>query len=110
MKRKIPQIGRWYKELQQGAMFEVVAVDESEQTIETQLLDGAVTEYDFENWDELLLEEIAEPEDWHDGYELSKEDYIDSDAAIYPVDWNNPLAMIETDIMNGVLDDIEIGY
>ena len=106
MKPKIPQVGSWYKEIQQGAMFEVVAVDELEQTIETQLLDGAVGEYDLESWNELLLEEIEEPEDWRNAYELSQEDSLDPDAAIYPEDWNNPLSMIETDIVNGVLDDL----
>ena len=103
---KFPKIGCWYKEIQQGSMFEVVAVDEVEQTIETQLLDGAVSEYDFENWKELLLEEIEEPEDWRNAYELSQEDYLDPDETIYPEDWNNPLTMIETDIINGVLDDL----
>ena len=102
----IPRVGSWYKEVQQGAMFEVVAVDELAQTIEAQLLDGAVTEYDLENWNELLLEDIEEPEDWRDGYELSKEDYLDPDATIYPEDWNNPLVMIETDIVNGMLDEL----
>jgi hypothetical protein len=106
MKRTIPQIGLWYKEIQQGTMFEVVAVDELEQTIEIQLLDGAIEEYDFDNWKELLLEGIEEPEDWRNAYELSSEDCLDPDAAIYPEDWNSPLSMIETDIVNGVLDDL----
>ena len=101
-----PQVGCWYKELQQGTLFEVVAVDELEQTVETQMIDGAITEYDFDNWDEMLLEEIEEPEDWRNAYELSREDYIDPDATIYPEDWNSPLSMIESDIVNGVLDDL----
>ena len=106
MNQKSPQVGSWYKEIQQGSMFEVVAVDEIEQTIETQLLDGAVEEYDFDSWRELLLEEIEEPEDWRNGYELSREDYLDPDATIYPEDWNGPLSVIESDVINGVLDDI----
>lgn len=106
MNTTTPQVGSWYKELQQGAIFEVVAVDELEQTIETQMIDGALAEYDFDNWNELLVEEIEEPEDWRNGYELSREDYIDSDETIYPEDWNNPLAMIESDTIYGVLDDL----
>ncbi len=106
MSLTIPKVGSWYKELQQNAMFEVVAVDELEQTIETQLLDGAVTEYDVDSWNELLLEEVEEPEDWRNAYELSREDCIDPDATIYPEDWNGPLRMIETDIVNGVMDDL----
>lgn len=102
----IPQIGNWYKEIQQGIMFEVVAVDESEQTIETQLIDGAITEYDFDSWNDMLLEEMEEPEDWRNAYELSSEDYLNPDDTIHPEDWNGPISMIETDIINGVLDDL----
>ena len=106
MSTSIPKVGSWYRDIQQGSMFEVVAVDESEQTIETQLIDGAVTEFDLENWREMLLEEVEEPEDWRNAYELSSEDYLNPDDTIYPEDWNGPVSMIETDIINGVLDDI----
>lgn len=106
MKRIIPQIGKWYKDTQQGITFEVVAIDEIEQTIETQLLDGAVGEYDMETWDQLLLQNIEEPEDWRNAYELGDEDYLDPDDTIYPEDWSSPLNTIETDIVNGIFDDI----
>ena len=106
MKSTTPQVGNWYREIQQGLMFEVVAVDESTRTIETQLIDGAVTEFDLENWNEMLLEEIEEPEDWRNAYELSSEDYLNPDDTIYPEDWSGPVSMIETDIVNGMLDDI----
>ena len=104
MKSTIPQIGNWYKEIQQGLMFEVVAVDDQARTIETQFIDGAISEYDFDNWQEMLLEEVEEPEDWRNAYELSSEDY-NADDTIYPEDWNGPLEMIETDIVNGMLDE-----
>jgi hypothetical protein len=100
-----PSIGNWYKDVQQGLIFEVVAMDESGQTIETQLMDGAVGEYDVDSWRQMLLVEVEEPEDWSGAYELSVEDSIDPDAAIHPEEWNNPLSMIETDIVNGLVDD-----
>lgn len=106
MRNVVPHVGNWYKELQGGAMFEVVAVDETTQTIETQQIDGAISEYDLDNWQEMHLLEVEEPEDWRNGYELSKEDSLDPDAAIHPEDWNSPINSIETDIMNGVLDDL----
>ena len=106
MNRSFPQVGSWYKELTQGSMFEVVAVDELEQTIETQMIDGAIEEYDLDSWQELVLEEIEEPEDWRNAYELSREDYLDPDATIYPEDWSGPLSNIESDIVHGVLDDL----
>ncbi|MCP3907908.1 MAG: hypothetical protein GY712_07815 [Oceanicoccus sp.] len=106
MKSTSPQVGNWYKEIQQGLIFEVVAVDENTRTIETQLIDGAVTEYDLENWNEMLLEEVEEPEDWRNAYELSSEDFLNPDDTIYPEDWNGPVSMIETDIVNGMLDEL----
>lgn len=106
MKRIIPKVGKWYKDIQQGITFEVVAFDDVEQTVETQLLDGAVSEYDMETWEQLQLQYIEEPEDWRNAYELGDEDYLDPDDTIYPEDWNSPLNTIETDIINGVFDDI----
>jgi hypothetical protein len=103
-----PNIGKWYKEIQQGLIFEVVAYDEMEQTVETQLIDGAVGEYDMESWSELNLEQVEEPEDWRSAYELSQEDSLDTDLAIHPEDWNNPINTIESDIVNGLIDDMEM--
>ena len=100
-----PVVGCWYKELQQGVIFEVVAVDESEQTIETQEIDGAVNEYDMDSWREMLIDEVEEPEDWRHAYELSDEDYLNPDDTIRPEEWSNPLTLIESDIVNGILDD-----
>jgi hypothetical protein len=104
--RSIPHVGRWYKDIEQNTVFEVVAIDIPEQTIETQLLDGAVTEYDFENWRDMSVEEIEEPEDWRNAYELSSEDSLNPDETIHPENWNGPINTIETDIVNGVLDDL----
>ena len=106
MNKSIPQVGSWYLESQQGITFEVVAVDEMAGTVETQLVDGAVTEFDLDNWYEMTLIEVDEPEDWRNGYELSSEDYLDPDDTIYPEDWSGPLNSIETDIVNGTFDDL----
>jgi hypothetical protein len=37
-----PVVGNWYQETEQGSIFEVVAYDEEEQTVEIQHLDGEV--------------------------------------------------------------------
>ena len=96
-----PQVGSWYKDLQLGSIFEVVAIDDA---IETQLLDGALCEFDMESWDELLLEPVEEPEDWRNPFELSDDDY--RDASDYTGQgWDNPLSEIEPDTINGLIDD-----
>jgi hypothetical protein len=105
MDTAIPQVGIWYRDIQQNSIFEVIAVDDATQTVETQLIDGAISDFTLETWQEMLLEEIEEPENWRSAYELSGEDYVNADDAVHPEDWNGPIRMIETDIVNGVLDD-----
>ncbi len=62
-----PGIGEWYR-LSGGELFEVVAVDTDDGTIEIQYFDGTVEEMDFEDWEsqweEGLLEAADPPEDW----------------------------------------------
>ena len=74
-----PAIGAWYKDLQTGASFEVVAVDPASQTIETQHIDGEVSEYDMDSWGELLLVSIEAPEDWRNPFELDADEFADPD-------------------------------
>lgn len=98
-------VGHWYQDRQQGSVFEVVAIDEEAGTIETQLIDGAISEYDDDSWRQLPLREIHEPEDWREAFELSKEDYLDSGDIDQHETWSNPVDTIETDIINGLIDD-----
>ena len=62
-----PGIGDWYR-LNGGALFEVVALDDDDGTIEIQYFDGTVQEMEFEDWDayceERALEAAEPPEDW----------------------------------------------
>ena len=99
-----PVVGGWYKDLQSEALFEVVAWDPANHTIEAQYLDGEVTEYDLDAWRELTLQAAAAPEDWRAAYELDDEDSLDPDLPFHPQDWSNPLNMIEPDAMYGVED------
>jgi hypothetical protein len=99
------QIGSWYQDIQSGAQFEVVAIDENTQSIEVQLLDGAVCEYDADSWSQLPLRPMEEPEDWRHALELSREDEPDPDNPFRPERWDSPLDHIEPDIANGLEDD-----
>jgi hypothetical protein len=107
MRTLAPQVGNWYKDIQQNNMFEVVAYDHRAKTIEVQLIDGEIYEYDLDMWREMLLERIQEPEDWSAGYALSAEDSIDVDLPYRPEDWSGALSRIETDIVNGLIDDVD---
>ncbi|HLY53162.1 MAG TPA: DUF6763 family protein [Steroidobacteraceae bacterium] len=62
-----PGIGDWYR-LNDGQLFEVVAVDDDDGTIEIQYFDGTVEEMDVEDWeaqwDDGGLEAAEAPEDF----------------------------------------------
>lgn len=62
-----PRIGDWYRS-NGGELFEVVAVDDDDGTIDIQYFDGTVEEMDREDWeaqwDEGLIEVAEPPEDW----------------------------------------------
>ena len=104
MKMLSPRVGVWYRDLQTQAVLEVVDWDPSSLTIETQYLDGEVSEYDLDEWREMLLTEIEAPEDWRAPFELDDDDLLDPDLPIHPEDWANPLNSIEPDTMYGVDD------
>ncbi|MBV9345596.1 MAG: hypothetical protein JO341_12400 [Gammaproteobacteria bacterium] len=72
-----PGIGDWYR-LSGGALFEVVAYDDDDGTIEIQYFDGTVEELDIEDWeaqwDEGALEAAEAPEDWSGSVDVESSD------------------------------------
>jgi hypothetical protein len=89
-----PAIGDWYQNIS-GENFEVVAIDEDEQTVEIQYFDGAVEEFDFDSWRELDIEQIEPPEDWSGSMDIEREDYGVDLELIAPNDHINPLDDLE---------------
>ena len=97
-----PCTGHWYKDLQTGAIFEVVAWDHDSQSVVTQHIDGELGEYDLDSWHELPLTEVETPEDWRNPFELDSDDGMDPDLPFQPENWSGPLNCIEPEFMNGV--------
>lgn len=97
MLNRKPVVGDWYQDTDAGVIFEVVAFDEDEGTVEVQHIDGQVEEYDLSVWRQMALGEVAPPEDWRSGFELSREDGVDTDGALHPEDWSGPLDLLEGD-------------
>jgi hypothetical protein len=105
MKKPVPVVGYWYRETVEDLVFEVVAVDEDDETIELQHVDGEINEFDFTVWEELSLVQIEPPEDWRKAYGLSQEDSTDNEAVIRPDNGANPISGIEPQVTHGLLDD-----
>jgi hypothetical protein len=102
MAAKAPLIGEWYTDQDTQQLFEIVAFDDQGLSVEVQLVDGEVSEFDIETWHTLNLELAAPPEDWSASYEVSREDidFIEL-ANDYLTD---PLATLELESLLGYDD------
>jgi len=88
-----PEIGKWYRTTD-GNTFEVVAVDEQDQTIEVQYFDGTVEELDTDAWNELVVERIEPPEDWSGSMDVDDEDLPDDDGEFHQ-EWSDPMSFVD---------------
>lgn len=77
-----PIIGSWYKDLENNLTFKVIAVDDSDDTIEVQYLNGDIGEYDHDSWYNSTFDYIEDPEDWSAPFDDIENDdlgYSDTD-------------------------------
>jgi uncharacterized protein DUF6763 len=100
MNKILPEVSAWYQDLVSGSLFEVVAVDEESDTIEYQLLDGELGEYDDNTWRQLHIIEAQPPEDWRTPFELNSEDQAYSDQVFVPENFSGALLDIEPDSLD----------
>lgn len=107
MNELMPEVSAWYQDLVSGNLFEVVAIDDVSGTIEYQLVDGEVGEYDTIGWKELYLVAAEAPEDWRSPYELNTEDQTYNDQTMVPENFSGVLSEIEPELMD-FGDDFQI--
>ena len=89
-----PVIGTWYRR-SNGTLFEVVAVDMDDQTVEVQYFDGTIDEFDFEHWPRLLIEPVGAPEDWSGSMDMDPEDFVSTEPGEMPSGFHDPLAFLD---------------
>jgi hypothetical protein len=89
-----PVIGQWFRR-PNGVLFEVVAIDEAEGTVEIQLFDGTIDEVDLENWPELLLTEVSAPEDWTGSVDMDPDEPRDRTEADIPNGYHDPWQFLD---------------
>jgi hypothetical protein len=99
-----PAIGDWYR-LSGGALFEVVALDDDDGTIEIQYFDGTVEEMDIEDWEtqweDGVLEAAEAPEDWSGSVDVEATDEGRSSGS-------DSLGEDRGDLRAGALDGIDL--
>ena len=89
-----PRIGDWYKTVT-GDNFEIVAVDDDDETVEIQYFDGTVEELDFDTWYDMNVDAIEPPEDWSGSLDIERVDY-GVDLELRSNDqWANPLDQLD---------------
>jgi len=87
-----PIESQWYRHLDKGLQFQVVAVDEEAGTIEIQYFDGDVEELDLELWKEMEIEPIEPPEDWTGPIDdVERDDLGYTETGMSGRDWSSPL-------------------
>ena len=91
----LPQRGHWYKRSDLGTIFEVVALDDDEGTIEVQYFGGEIEEFDLNSWQLLELTQAAPPEDWSGALEV--DDYtLGNDIDLSPSSLDDVLNIIDS--------------
>lgn len=68
-----PVVGNWYKH-ENGEIFEVVALDADDATVEIQYFDGTIEEMDLDEWEQIELQEAEPPEDWSGSVDVDDEE------------------------------------
>jgi uncharacterized protein DUF6763 len=95
-----PIIGEWYRRTN-GALFEIVAIDRDDNTIELQHFDGTIEELDLESWGEQEFEEAQAPEDWTGSVDVEPEDYESEREVNVVASWGDPLMSLDRSEASG---------
>jgi len=99
-----PILGCWYRHLDKGQEFCVVALDEQNGSVEIQNFDGDLQEIDMEEWRQMELETIEEPENWSGALDIAELDDFGTEITdTLPNDWNAPAREVH-------LQDTALGY
>jgi hypothetical protein len=99
-----PILGCWYRHLDKGQEFCVVALDEQNTSVEIQNFDGDLQEIDMEEWRQMELETIEEPENWSGALDIAELDDFGTEITdTLPNDWNAPAREVH-------LQDTALGY
>lgn len=84
-----PVLGNWYRQLDQGMEFQVVAYDDSDGIVEIQYDDGDVEAIELDDWNAMALETIEPPHDWTGSMaEFDGDEDENSDLDVNEDDWN----------------------
>lgn len=88
-----PIVGSWYKDLENNLKFKVINIEDDNDSIEVQYINGDIGEYDNDSWYTSTFDYIEDPEDWSAPF-----DDLETDD----------LGYTDTDQHGPMLDDVDI--
>lgn len=94
MATEFPAIGHWYRR-PNGRLFEIVAIDDADGTLEIQYFDGTLGEIDLETWPDLILEPVDPPEDTSGSLDMDFDDDEAEGDGAGRRDWLESLDYVE---------------
>lgn len=94
MSLPIPAIGEWYRK-PGGVLFEVIAINDQDSTIDIQHFDGTVEELDFAAWEDAEYQPADPPEDYSGSLDIEREDYNMDLERPSGQDWKDPLEYLD---------------
>jgi hypothetical protein len=74
-----PVPGKWYENREEEETFRVLSVDEDDELVEIEYVDGEIEELDLDTWHELDLEPTETPEGWSDESDSEEDEDEDED-------------------------------
>jgi|SRR5688572_1983767 hypothetical protein len=74
-----PVPGKWYENREEEETFRVLSVDEDDELVEIEYVDGEIEELDLDTWHELDLEPTEQPEGWSDESDSDEDEDEDED-------------------------------
>ena len=83
-----PRIDQWYAYIGKEQPFYVTTVNEEESTIDIQHFDGDLEELSLDEWRDLVIELIDEPEDWRGALDVADEDDQSTEVNTKADDWS----------------------
>jgi hypothetical protein len=83
-----PVQGKWYQDLEENEIFQVLSVDPDEELVELQYENGDIEEIDLDTWHELDLEHAQEPEGWASDDEEDEEEEDEEELDDEDDDWD----------------------
>jgi hypothetical protein len=81
LRRNAPEVGSWYEDAELGRVFEVVSLDEDDNSVAIQYFEGEIEALELDAFLQMPLRTIEQPEDWSGPFELDREDRYESDFA-----------------------------